>query len=123
MYNTCRWRPKLQLTYMYEVERLIVGPACIASHSYHKLFCYYKYRSLDGPLCLSVKATKQRCEKWWVIGRFGVFRAKAHGFEFRSGRHVGTLGKSFTRSCLWRFGATGTVSPTQYPCCVGSVSE
>ena len=25
-------------------------------------------------------------------------------WSFRSSRHVGTLGKSFTRSCLWRFG-------------------
>ena len=29
---------------------------------------------------------------------------KGRGFESRSGRHVGTLGKSFTRSYLWRFG-------------------
>src|SRR6218665_826285 len=26
------------------------------------------------------------------------------GFEYRSSRHVGTLGKSFTHSCLWHFG-------------------
>jgi len=25
-------------------------------------------------------------------------------FDSRSIRHVGTLGKSFTHSCLWRFG-------------------
>ena len=40
----------------------------------------------------------------WLIGRFYAFRPKGHGFESRSSRHVGTLGKSFTRSFLWRFG-------------------
>ena len=41
---------------------------------------------------------------WWLIGRFVAFRPKDCGFESRSNRHLGTLGKSFTRSCLWRFG-------------------
>jgi len=33
-----------------------------------------------------------------------AFRPKGHGFDSRSSRHVRTLGKFFTRSCLWRFG-------------------
>jgi len=33
-----------------------------------------------------------------------AFRPKGHGFESHSSRHVGTLSKSLTRSCLWRFG-------------------
>jgi len=33
-----------------------------------------------------------------------VFRPKGHGFDSRSSRHIGTLGKFFTHSCLWRFG-------------------
>ena len=33
-----------------------------------------------------------------------AFRPKGHEFDCRSSRHVGTLGKSFTHSCLWRFG-------------------
>jgi len=37
----------------------------------------------------------------WLIGRFDAFRTKGRGLE---SRHVGTLGKSFTRSCLWRYG-------------------
>src|SRR6218665_4152481 len=37
------------------------------------------------------------------IGRDDAFRPKGRGFEFRSSLHVGTLGKSFTHSCLWRF--------------------
>ena len=39
---------------------------------------------------------------WLLVGR--VCRLEGHGFEFRSSRHVGTLGKSFTCSCQWRFG-------------------
>ena len=39
---------------------------------------------------------------WWRIGRVKTFRPECRGFE--SSRHVRTLGKSFTRSSLWRFG-------------------
>ena len=39
---------------------------------------------------------------WWFIGRFVAFRSLGRGFESRSSRHIGTLGKPFTR--LWRFG-------------------
>ena len=46
----------------------------------------------------------QYCETWWRIGRVEAFRPKGRGFESRSNRDVGTLGKSITRSCLWRFG-------------------
>ena len=41
---------------------------------------------------------------WWLIGRFDTFRPKGRRFKYRSSRHVGTFGKSFTRSCLWHFG-------------------
>src|SRR6218665_2538365 len=44
------------------------------------------------------------CWAWWLVGRFVAFHPKGRGFESRSSRHVGTLGKSFTHSCLWRFG-------------------
>jgi len=49
--------------------------------------------------CVEVKDRYQRerhltCGAWWLIGRF----------ESSSNRHIGTLGKSFTRSCMWRFG-------------------
>ena len=40
----------------------------------------------------------------WRIGRVGAFRPKGHGFDSCSSRYVGTLGKSFTHSCLWHFG-------------------
>ena len=43
------------------------------------------------------------CGAWWLIGRFDAFRPKGRRFESRSSRHVGTLDKSFTRNCLWRF--------------------
>src|SRR6218665_727151 len=41
---------------------------------------------------------------WWLIGRFNTIRLKGHGIESRSTWNKGTLGKSFTRSCLRRFG-------------------
>ena len=40
----------------------------------------------------------------WRIGSDDAFRSKGHGFDSRSSRHLGTLGKSFTHSCLLRFG-------------------
>src|SRR6218665_484248 len=40
----------------------------------------------------------------WRIGRVDAFRPKGIGFDCRSSRHVGTLGKSLTHSCLWRSG-------------------
>ena len=40
----------------------------------------------------------------WRIGRVDAFCPKGHGFDSRSSCHVGTLGKFFTHSYLWRFG-------------------
>src|SRR6218665_3398945 len=48
------------------------------------------------------------------VVRFGAFCLEGRRFESRSSRHVGTLGKSFTHSCMWRF---GVLTPTQYQCC------
>src|SRR6218665_845983 len=55
----------------------------------------------------------------WRIDSSDAFRSKCHGLDSHSSHHVGTLGKSFTHSCLWRFG----VKLWQYPCCVGSTSK
>ena len=41
---------------------------------------------------------------WWLVTRFKAFRLKGRGFESRSSHYVGTMGKPFTHSCLWRFG-------------------
>src|SRR6218665_1387241 len=41
----------------------------------------------------------------WSIGKVDACRPKGHGFDYRSSRHAGILDKSFTHSCLWRFGA------------------
>ena len=37
---------------------------------------------------------------WWRLGWDGDFQPEGRGFDSRSSRHVGTLGKSFTCSCL-----------------------
>ena len=39
----------------------------------------------------------------WSIVRVEALRPEGRGFKPRSCRHVGTLGKFLTRSCLWRF--------------------
>ena len=41
---------------------------------------------------------------WWRIVRVEAFRPEGRGLESRSSRYEGTLGKSITHSCLWRFG-------------------
>src|SRR6218665_271595 len=41
---------------------------------------------------------------WWLISKFVAFCLKGHEFESSSIRHVETLHKFFTRSCLWSFG-------------------
>src|SRR6218665_1201834 len=64
--------------------------------------------SLNLTACLTRLLTNLTA---WVsecdCGRGGgslPFRPNGRGFKSRSSRHVGTLGKSFTHSCLWRFG-------------------
>ena len=37
---------------------------------------------------------------WWRIGWADTFQQEGRGFESRSSRHVGTLGKSLACSCL-----------------------
>ena len=37
---------------------------------------------------------------WWRIGWVDACQPKGRGFDSRSSRHVGTLGKSFSYSCL-----------------------
>ena len=48
-----------------------------------------------------------------VVVQFGGLRPEGRTFESHSSHHVGTIGKSFTRSCLWRL---GVLTPTRYPC-------
>ena len=54
------------------------------------------------------------CGTWWRLGWDDDFQPEGCGFDSRSSRHVGTLGKSFTCSCLC---ASAWNSDTQYPCC------
>ena len=37
---------------------------------------------------------------WWRLGWDDDFQPEGHGFDCRSSRHIGTLGKSCTCSCL-----------------------
>ena len=53
---------------------------------------------------------------WWFSGMFGALCLEGLRFESHSGHHIGTLGKSFIHSCLWRF---GVLTLTQYTASVG----
>src|SRR6218665_2223498 len=50
---------------------------------------------------------------WWRLGLDDIFQPEGSGLDSRSSRHVGTLGKSFTCSCL----ALRRETPIPYPCC------
>ena len=77
--------------------------------------------SLIGAIPLNTKCIADRCSEdvscpllirlligaFWFIRRIDVYCPKGHEFESRSSRHVhvgALMGKSFDRSCLWRFG-------------------
>src|SRR6218665_2513417 len=70
--------------------------------------------------CYVWSVEHEHCGAWWLIGRFDTFRSEGRGFESRSGHHVGTLGKFFTRSVSV---ALRRETPTQYLCCVRSTAE
>jgi len=52
--------------------------------------------SFSSCFCLPVFS-----EVWWLSGGFSALRSDGRRFECRSSRYVRTLGKSFTRSCLY----------------------
>src|SRR6218665_3820719 len=70
---------------------------CLEHHSPIQSLCTEFYPSAAVAQC----HIQWAC---WLIGRFGAFRPMDRRLKSRSSRHVETLGKSFTRSCLWRLG-------------------
>src|SRR6218665_3704549 len=54
------------------------------------------------------------CGAWWRIDRVDALRPKGHRFYSRSSHHIGTLGKSFTNSCPWRFGVKSRCNRPEY---------
>ena len=80
---------------------------CITFLSTLVMLCYvmllYNYLYIASHMRLFRGALKL-VGRVWRIGRVDALRPKGHGYDFRSSRHVGTLGKSLTHSCLWRFG-------------------
>jgi len=67
-------------------------------------FSLIAYRNIKLPTWTKADRAAEISEAWWIISRFDTFRPKGREFESRASRHVGTVGKSFPRSCLWRFG-------------------
>ena len=78
----------------------------VKSPNWHEqILCCYLY------WCLSMEPSSGSS---WLSGKFGALCPEGLMFEFHSRRHVGTLGKSFTYSCLLRF---SVFTLTQYQCC------
>ena len=65
-------------------------------------------------ICLIVQHVPYSCGAWWLSGKSGALHPEGRRFKTHSSRHVRTLGKSFTHSCLYCF---GMLAPTQYQCC------
>ena len=65
---------------------------------------YSSWMAISGWMAQTLQVSESQ---WvghvWHIGRVNTFRPKGHWFDSRSTRHVWTLCKSFTHSCLWRF--------------------
>ena len=53
---------------------------------------------------IAYRSSSSGCGTWWRIGWVDSFELEGRGFDSCSSHHVGTLGKSLTHSCLWRFG-------------------
>src|SRR6218665_968575 len=47
-----------------------------------------------------IKGSVLSCEVWWLSGMVGALRPKGRRFESHSSRHLETLVKPFTHSCL-----------------------
>ena len=73
---------------------------------YHKLSYFLRAHPFTWSVTYFMNGPKEDAIKGrvWRNGRFDACRPKGHGFDSRSSRHVGTLGKFFCHSCLWRLG-------------------
>src|SRR6218665_3890670 len=93
------WRVKMVMRQGVDTHLMAAIPTCLFCISPYLvvLYCIIIYR-------IGFKCMHGSIGAWWIIGRFVAFCPNGRGFEFRSSRHVGTLGKFFTRSCMWRFG-------------------
>ena len=76
-------------THIISISIILYLPACLHGPMWdpHKIHV--------GP----IKCSKTASGTWWRIGRVG-FQPEGRGFDPCSNRHIGTLGKSFTCSCL-----------------------
>ena len=83
---------RVKVSYMYLLDSTKVKCSTVLEHEFeYKIFWWIEQWVLWDVV------------GWWRFGRVNAFPPKGRGFESRSSRHVGTLGKSFTHSCLWRF--------------------
>ena len=69
--------------------------------------CLHRFTRPFRPNSRPIVKSKSLMSLWgrvWRIGRVDAFRPNGHGFDSRFSRQIRTFGKSFTHSCLWRFG-------------------
>src|SRR6218665_855114 len=64
---------------------------------------YFPFHNVGRSVSTPFGGSLHLCGAWWHIGRVDAFQPEDREFESRSIRHVGTLGKSFTYSCLLGF--------------------
>jgi len=80
-------------------DAVVVGTSsfrsCTAACTFHVWLSTAKHYRFDDYYCLW-----PILRAWWP-SRFGALRLQGRRFESHSNRHVGTLDKSFTRSCLY----------------------
>ena len=76
--------------------------SCVRSP--HDMCARSHAHNLEGTLTESQEFQNRNCGTWWRIGWVDSSQPEDRGLDSRSSRHVGTLGKSLTHSCLWRFG-------------------
>ena len=61
---------------------------------------FYNVASVEGGTGEEMISDNNNNGAWLRIGRVDAFRPEGRGFESRCSRDVGTLGKSFTYSCM-----------------------
>ena len=75
------------------------------------IYCYYSYINIVGHGGSLIESTPfvRRVNQSFSINQHSIksinirlIASISSWFKSRSSRHVGTLRKSFTRSCLWR---------------------
>src|SRR6218665_887058 len=96
----------VRLTIFLSINRTVrhTKPSVYFSNNNNNPKLVYGKRQHRGSHKVSLNTGIPVCGEWWLIGRVDAYFSKGREFDSRSSRHVGTLGKSFARSCRRCFG-------------------